>query len=224
MRGGAASAVPFVREMTLRNVPRPLPEKVRDVLPALLADPDDYVLIAVLEAVGDGGDERCRGPLTKLVARTKNARVLAATAGGAQRAGIPRDEYLLMLVDRLAERESRWGAVSVLFETIKEGLGQGECFEFAWSLLTPEEIAAVQEAWRAFIKENGAALRRGERFAASDPAVNPVMLGPGIYEDVPRRLERPPALQGGGQSLPAASRARSAAASAPANPTSLVQP
>ena len=170
--------IPFVREQVLRYVPRPLPEPVKAVLPVLLTDPDDHVLIAALDAVRDGGGPQCRDNLVKLIATTMEEQVLENTPDAAHAAGIARDEYLGMLVDRLEPTLVRYSLYQ-LFYILNEGRWKHHgpaCI----ALPSKEQIATAQQAWRQFIRENAEAIRRGKRFEPTDPEIVPGMFSAGL--------------------------------------------
>jgi hypothetical protein len=183
--GWLGHATPLVRETVMRNVPRPLPEKVKVMLPALLAGPDESVVVAALSAVVDGGDARCRDAVAKLVATTESREVWGYLSGAAGKAGIAKDEYLLMLVERLGSPElGEWVSPELVSAVIgTRWLYHGECGLFILGgerTRHKDELATAQAAWRKFIKANAEAIRRGKQFGPTDPQIVPGMFSAGL--------------------------------------------
>jgi hypothetical protein len=173
---------PCVRETLLRNAPRPLGQPILDGLEGLVGDGDAYVAVAALEAVAECKPDvakRFRDAVTHVIEKTRDERVLCATPQAAAAVGLPRDQYLHRLVNRLDSPQLYLNAVWQLFDVLNSR--PWRCCRVCG--LYPKDPAIVQRAqaaWHQFIDANAEAIHAGRRFKPGDPEIVPGMLD-GLY-------------------------------------------
>jgi hypothetical protein len=153
-QGWVLEEPPYVRDFVLFNGPRPLPN-------------------ALIDVYRDG---------TRKVIATTNDQTIHAAVRSALELGVPVDELLGMLADRMdcegPIHDRIYASAVDLLETGKHERVRLRCMP----PLSKGERAAVQARWREFLKEHGQAIRNGKRFDSSSPEYRRLLDGDAVDE------------------------------------------
>jgi len=154
-----------IRDLTLRCLPRPLPEVAVAHLGALLADEDEQLRITALQAVCSTGDPQFRDLVAKELRRADDTGWLMTAEAAADAVGID-------VVDRMrihARALARSAIFSGRFQVLLRIFGNRG---FSSSgVPDAKERARLQAAWLRFLDAHGDAIREGRTFETTDPEV-----------------------------------------------------
>ncbi len=158
-----------IRDLTLRCLPRPLPDLALEHLPVLLQDPDREVRIGALQAVGETKDARFRPLVAAQLRAADDSGWMLTAEAAAEAVGLDGIDRARIHVERLGEASQfalRFG--QLLWVVGNVGYSTS-------GVPDADERARLQRAWTAFLDAYGDALRKGKRFSPTDPEVEPLI-------------------------------------------------
>jgi hypothetical protein len=163
----------FVREILFIKIPRPLPGMVLEQIALLLQDKDYHVVLPALQVIKDAKDEKYQDDVRRLIASTMDLGVIKSAVQVAIDLNIPADEVLEMLAERLDSRNIYTDVLRCLYKVLETG----KCEDIGCVPLSSEkaDLASAKIAWKNFLKEYGAEIRKGRRFTSGDPEIKPEM-------------------------------------------------
>jgi hypothetical protein len=163
--GWSSHPVAYVRELSLNVAPLPLPDALRDRLPALVEDDDVNVRVAASRLAQRAKEKSCGAAVLRRVKAAQTTWELDQQSTVTADLGIEVDAWHVM-ADRLDEGDKKRFFLFLrhLCGVAKHSGGFGWHDDGA----TPAEMTRVQARWQAFLKEHDAELRAGKRFKPGD--------------------------------------------------------
>jgi hypothetical protein len=165
--------VPLLREIALTKVPVPIAEQFREAVMMGFKDPDVAVRRRACEVVQRAGDRRFREQVLATLATARENWLFRAASAAALAAGA-RFEACELWVERLEERDSLFGALSLLGNAlvkVETGGASGN------SNGTDPELRERKERWKKFLTAQEREIRAGKMFAIGEAALDPALFG-----------------------------------------------
>ncbi len=168
------SELPVLRENAVLAIPLPLPDEFEAPLLTALADPDWAVVRAACDVAGKTGRKTFIPALTRLITTIPEHWVRYSADQAASALGARMDLWTAWC-EVITDKSEMYFALSHLVHgTIDLGKGKGNSGN---TNFTPEQCAAIRDAWRAFLDHNQMRLAAGERIPIDDPSITPEMTG-----------------------------------------------
>ena len=171
--------IPYVRELTLKNTPEPVPADLRVDIANVFDSSDPDVLIAACQLVEKNKLSECRaGVITAL--RSANDEWLLSFASEAATAIAANLEKTEVLVSRLGEKNMKG---SRILSALASTLIDRRC-NYDSERAEKADQNRLKKHWLEFIQRNRAAIQGNKKFKPKNPAVS-ANLFPGFtfYED-----------------------------------------
>jgi hypothetical protein len=179
--------IPYLRELSLKQLPADSPRRLLDHVGPALAEPDIDLEIAGCEVAMRLRLVEHRATIAGIVRRARTAdTMLLNFAMNALSAVGGRAELYEILAARLLDEDVRNEVIGRLFGVFDEVRGFGGGFT------DPAGIPAVSARWVAFITAHRAEIDAGKHFSLEDPAVTPDLVPRGWKLSRPGKPDWPP--------------------------------
>ena len=165
--------IAYLRELTLKHTPRPLPKAAVEQLPALLGDPDIDVRIAACRATKGLREPGLLLPVLKILDSAREQWEIRSAYNAACRLGA-RLDALKALAARLDEPAAALICLPKLIDFAVESSGSQGVRK-----IEPDVARRLKAAWLRLLTEHAAALTANKRFAVGGPELTPDLLPPG---------------------------------------------
>lgn len=168
------------REAALRSIPVPVPPYARELILRGLSDPDLGVSRAACALARKSGDRQLVKPLLELIATEHHEWLLREASDAASELGAG-----LSLLDIWVERLGEEALYSLALDSLQTVISDLPGTSSGRTDLKRSERLALRAAWKAFLSQHAAELRRGRRFKLGDPALSPTLFGRARSWDLP---------------------------------------
>lgn len=164
----ATHPFPYLREIAMNAVSRPVPAQIVTLMPRLLGDVDRDVQIAACQAAERIEETSLVPSVLGAFKMARDPDVVRACDHAAWMLGA-RFEALQIAADRLDEAE--------IGNQLRSSLAQllGDTDGHSADAMSPSQAAAAKARWRAFLAANEPDVRRGVRYSTRDPKIVPEM-------------------------------------------------
>lgn len=176
-------AITYVRRMAVESLPVPMENWAKEPVLKLLQNTQDHGEQKVLLNTIEKSPEPmfAKEALTALRETKEDFFLLDAASNTALACGVPRDEVLLALADRLLTPPNHFSSANQHEVTLRELYRLFENFNGGygpWSI-QPAQQVALHKRWTTFIHANQEALRQGKKIPITDPSVSPDLIPKG---------------------------------------------
>ncbi len=164
--------IPYVRQLALQSLPRPLSKSFVALLPTLLADADVVVRIQACRAAEENKAEGLQEPILKIVASAKDTWLLRAAHKAARATG-GRAESLELLASRFDDTETGWECFYLVMSSVIKSHGSG-----GKGALDSQMAEKLKGRWSKFLQDHRQAIKAGRRFEVGDPELTADLMPP----------------------------------------------
>jgi len=160
-------SIPYVRAVTLENLPKPPPDSLHDAIERLLDDDHLAVQVAACDLAATTGADRFQTPLLDLLSRSKDQWLLRSAHNAAIACGTPRDRVLEACINRLGEQGTHTTFFDLMIGVVETEGGYGYS-QVDWGV-----AEVLQARWRRFVETNRQRIRASRRFKIAEPPLTP---------------------------------------------------
>jgi hypothetical protein len=161
--------LPYIREVSVKNLPLPAPDSLFQLLPGLITDKDVDVAIAACGVAEKIKRPELKEPVLKALATAREDCQFGAASSAAW-ALDAKWARLQILVSRLDEEGMTGHCLDRVVGTVLEDRGSYSGPSDKW---TAREAKAVKARWVKFLQEHEDELKSGKRFKRDDPGITP---------------------------------------------------
>ena len=164
--------IPYIRQLALQSLPKPLSKPFADLLPMLLTDPDLVVQIQACKAAAETRDPTLNPAILKNVSSAKDEWLLRIAYNAADASGA-RVEALELLIPRFDDTPAGWKCFRIVMSSVIESHGSG-----GKGSLNSQTASRLRARWSKFLQEHREAIQAGHRFKPGDPELTPDLMPP----------------------------------------------
>lgn len=164
--------IPYIRQLALQSLPKPLAKPFVDLLPTLLTDPDLVVRIHACNAAVETKNPTLTPAILKNVSSAKDEWLLRAAYNAAVASGA-RVEALKLLISRFDDTPAGWKCFCIVMSSVIESHGSA-----GKGGLSSQTAPSLRTRWSKFLQEHRQAIKAAHRFKPGDPELTPDLMPP----------------------------------------------
>jgi hypothetical protein len=155
--------IPFVRAITLQNLPKEFPSDKFDIVSNLIEDKYVYVQYSACQFAEKTLSPRFQASLLKELKITADEWLLSEAFNTALSCGVNRDKVMEVCVERLDNSDLSQKILNLLNEIVDRKGGYGYS-QVDWS-----NVNQIKAEWRKFIENNRDRICSGPKFKVAEP-------------------------------------------------------